>query len=80
MPAASPWAWGSRRSSLLAAAGAIDLDTAFTVARWTGLALIGFYGYCAARLAGGSLVRGLVHAFVIAFVGAMLIALKALVH
>jgi hypothetical protein len=65
---------------LLAAAGAMELDTAFTVARWTGLGLIGFYGYCAARLAGESLLRGLVHALIIALVGAFLIALKALVH
>jgi hypothetical protein len=65
---------------LLAAAGAMELDTAFMLARWTGVGLIGFYGYCAARLAGESLLRGLVHAFVIAFVGAFLIALKALTH
>jgi hypothetical protein len=33
---------------LVAAAGAIDVDAAFRPAKWTALALIGFYGFCAA--------------------------------
>ena len=37
---------------VLAALGAITIDTAFTIARWSGLGLIGFYGYVAGRLAG----------------------------
>ncbi len=42
---------------LLAAAGAMEVETAFTLAKWTGLALVGFYGFVAARLAGLGLVR-----------------------
>ena len=37
---------------LLAAFGVIELHTAFTIAKWSGLALIGCYGYWAAQLAG----------------------------
>ena len=37
---------------VLAALGALSTDTAFTIARWSGLGLIGFYGYWAARFAG----------------------------
>jgi hypothetical protein len=65
---------------VLAAAGAMNLDTAFDVAKWSGLGLIGFYGFCAARLAGEGALTALVHAASVALVGAFLIALKALVH
>jgi hypothetical protein len=41
---------------ILAALGAIELDSAFTVAKWSGLGLIAAYGFGAARLAGASLV------------------------
>ena len=64
----------------LAAAGAIELDTAFDIAKWSGLGLTGFYGYWAARLSGRSLRAALCYAFAIAAVGALLIGLKALVH
>ena len=37
---------------VLAALGVIDIERAFTIAKWTGLGLIGFYGYWAARFAG----------------------------
>ena len=30
----------------------MELDTAFRLAKWSGLGLIGFYGFAAARLAG----------------------------
>src|SRR5690349_352446 len=65
---------------LLAAAGAVELDTAFRLAKWSGLGLIGFYGFAAARLAGAPLLACLVQAFFAALIGAILIALKALVH
>ena len=65
---------------ILAAADAMEVETAFTVAKWTGLGLIGFYGFCAARLAGAGLARALVHATAVALVGALLIGLKALIH
>jgi hypothetical protein len=65
---------------LLAAAGAMQVDTAFTVAKWSGLGLIGFYGFWAARLAGAGTGVCVIHALAVALVGGVLIALKALVH
>jgi hypothetical protein len=65
---------------ILAAAGAMEVKTAFTVAKWTGLGLIGFYGFCAARLAGRPLLAALFQASVVGAIGGGLIGLKALVH
>jgi hypothetical protein len=65
---------------LLAAAGAIDLDTAFDLAKWSGLGLIGLYGFAAARLAGEGLALALVKGTGAALIGGFLIALKAIVH
>ncbi|MGY1726387.1 hypothetical protein ACI79J_05400 [Geodermatophilus sp. SYSU D01062] len=65
---------------LLAALGVLTTGTAFTVAKWSGVGLIGFYGYWGVRLAGGSTFRALVRGTLVALVGAGLIALKALVH
>jgi hypothetical protein len=65
---------------VLAAAGALEVETAFTVAKWTGLGLVGFYGYCAGRLAGAGHGRALLQALAVGLVGGALIALKALVH
>ena len=65
---------------LASAAGLIDLHTAFRAAKWSGLALIGFYGFCAARLAGDKLVSALLQALAVMAIGAVLIAFKALVH
>jgi hypothetical protein len=65
---------------LLAAAGAFEVDTAFTVAKWTGLGLIGLYGFAGARLAGASLLMSLLHAASVGVVGGFLIAIKALLH
>jgi hypothetical protein len=65
---------------LLAAVKAIELDTAFTLAKWSGLGLIGGYGFCAARLAGAGLGASLLQALVVAGIGGLLIAVKALVH
>src|SRR4051795_9834455 len=45
---------------LLAVAGAMEVDTAFDLAKWSGLALIAFYGFAAARLAGEGLGAALV--------------------
>jgi hypothetical protein len=64
----------------LSAAGVMEADTAFTIAKWSGAGLIGFYGFCAARLAGEGLVASLVHALAVCLIGLMLIALKALLH
>jgi hypothetical protein len=65
---------------VLSAAGAIDVDTAFDLAKWSGLGLIALYGFVGARLAGAPLVTALLKSAAVALVGAFLIALKALVH
>jgi hypothetical protein len=65
---------------LAAAAGAIEGDTAFDLAKWSGLGLIALYGFVAARLGGAGLGSALVKTAAVALVGAFLIALKALVH
>jgi hypothetical protein len=65
---------------LLAALGLLHLETAFAVAKWTGLGLIGFYGYWAARFAGAPVSRALVQGAAVAAVGGAVIAFKALLH
>jgi hypothetical protein len=65
---------------ILAAAGALELETAFTLAKWSGLGLIGAYGFCAARFAGAGLWTAIAQALAVAAIGALLIAVKALVH
>lgn len=65
---------------LLAATGAIDVDLAFTLSKWSGLGLICGYGFLAARLAGWGIVGALLRAALVGLVGGALIALKALLH
>jgi hypothetical protein len=65
---------------LLAVIGVLEADTAFTCAKWTGLGLIGVYGYAGARLSGAGMVASLVQAAAVALIGAALILLKSLVH
>ncbi len=65
---------------VLAALGAMEVDTAFTLAKWTGLGLIGFYGFVAARFADAPFSRALAQGAGAAAIGAALIAFKALVH
>jgi hypothetical protein len=65
---------------LLAVAGVLEPDTAFTVAKWSGLGLISFYGFIGGRLSGAGLWSSLLQAVAIAAVGGVLIAFKALVH
>jgi hypothetical protein len=65
---------------LLAAAGAMETDAAFDVAKWSGLPLTGFYGFCAARLRGERWPAALFQAVMVALIGGVLIAFKALVH
>jgi hypothetical protein len=64
----------------LSAVGLFEVDTAFSIAKWTGLGLIGFYGFWAARFAGATTQRALFKGALIALIGAGLIALKAFVH
>ena len=65
---------------LLAVAGAMEIGTAFTLAKWTGLGLICFYGFLAARLSGSGVLRATVHAAAVGLLAGALIALKALLH
>jgi hypothetical protein len=61
-------------------AGLYDEDLAFSLAKWTGLALIAGYGYLAARIGGGSVARSLLQASGVAVIAAVLIAFKAILH
>jgi hypothetical protein len=65
---------------VLAALDAIELDTAFKIAKWSGLGLIAFYGWLAARLNGAPHHKAILHAGAVAAIGAFVIAVKALVH
>jgi hypothetical protein len=65
---------------VLAAFGVMDLDTAFTLAKWTGLGLIAIYGFAAGRLSGSSFRGALLQGLAVAAIGGALIAFKALVH
>src|SRR3954470_8049477 len=65
---------------VLAAAGVIAAATAFTLAKWTGLAVIFAYGYFGARRSGSSVGGALVKAAAVGAIGGALIVLKALVH
>ena len=65
---------------VLAAMSALELDSAFALAKWSGLALICAYAFVAARLAGSGNLRAVAHAVVLGAVAGALIALKALLH
>lgn len=65
---------------LLAAAGVLEADTAFTIAKWSGLGLISFYGFVAGRLAGAALWLSILQALAVGAIGGVLIAFKALIH
>ncbi|MCW2532311.1 MAG: rane protein of unknown function [Blastococcus sp.] len=65
---------------LLAVVGVLELHAAFASARWSGLGLIGFYGYWAARFAGAPVPRALAQAAAVATIGALVIAFKVLLH
>jgi hypothetical protein len=65
---------------LLSALTLMDVDRAFSIAKWTGLGLIGFYGFWAARFAGAAPHRALIKGLLVALIGAGLILLKSLVH
>jgi hypothetical protein len=65
---------------LLSGVGAMEVDTAFELAKWSGLGLTGFYGFCAARLSGMGLGGALAQAAAVAAIGGFLIGLKAVIH
>jgi hypothetical protein len=64
----------------ISSAGAMQIETAFDVAIWSGLPLTAFYGFCAARLRGEGWPATLVQAAGVALIGGFLIGLKALLH
>ena len=65
---------------VLAAFDVLKTDTAFTLAKWSGVALIAFYGYWAARLSGASRLAAVAQALAVCLVGVLLIGLKAVLH
>ena len=65
---------------VLAVLGVFGLDTAFAVAKWSGLALITAYGFAAARLTGETFVGSLLRAAIAALIATFLIVIKALLH
>jgi hypothetical protein len=65
---------------ILAAVDVISEETAFDVAEWAGIGLIGLYGFAGSRLSGNGRVNSLLKATGVALIGAALIGLKALVH
>jgi hypothetical protein len=65
---------------LLSAIGLVGSDSAFVIAKWSGLGLIGFYGFWAARFAGAEWHGALLKGALVALIGAGLILLKSLVH
>jgi len=65
---------------VLATTDALDLDTAFTLAKWSGLGLIGLYGYFGGRLSGRSVPGSILHALAVGLIGGFLILFKALLH
>jgi hypothetical protein len=65
---------------ILAAASVLEADTAFTIAKWSGLGLISSYGFVAGRLAGAGRGVSLLQALAVGVIGGALIAFKALVH
>jgi VIT1/CCC1 family predicted Fe2+/Mn2+ transporter len=65
---------------VLAAAGVMDVETAFTIAKWSGVGLIAFYGFTGARLIGIGIAGALLQGFAVGAIGVVLILLKSLVH
>ena len=65
---------------VLAALDVMEPQTAFDVAAWSGVGLIAFYGFAAARLAGSTPLAALMKALAVAVIGVALIAFKAILH
>jgi hypothetical protein len=65
---------------VLAAVGVMESSTAFELAKWTGLVLIGCYGYCAEWLAGSSVLRSLLGGAAVSAIGVVIVIIKSLVH
>jgi hypothetical protein len=65
---------------VLAAIGLLQVADAFSWAKWSGLGLIGFYGFWGARFSGSPVHRALLQGALVALLGAGLIVLKSLLH
>jgi hypothetical protein len=65
---------------ILAALGVMKGHTAFTLAKWSGLALVCGYAFLAARMAGAHYRHATRHALAAGIVGVALIVLKSLLH
>lgn len=65
---------------LLAGAGAIDLELAFNLSKWTGLGLLCGYGFIAGRVAGWGVGGSFLHSAAVGAIGGALIGMKALLH
>jgi VIT1/CCC1 family predicted Fe2+/Mn2+ transporter len=65
---------------IIASFGWIETTTAFTLTKWTGLALIAGYGFAAGRLSGASVKISLLHALAVGLVGiALMVVVLVLV-
>jgi hypothetical protein len=60
--------------------GVLETATAFTIAKWSGLGLIGLYGYVGGRLSGRSVPASILHGLAVGLIGGFLIAFKSLLH
>ena len=65
---------------VLASAHLYETDTAFRLAKWSGLGLIGLYGYFGGRLSGRSVPASILHALAVGLIGGFLILFKSLLH
>lgn len=65
---------------VLAALGVMEGHTAFTLAKWSGLALVCGYAFLAARMSGAHYRHATRHALAAGIVGVALIVLKSLLH
>jgi VIT1/CCC1 family predicted Fe2+/Mn2+ transporter len=65
---------------ILAALGLMEGHTAFTLAKWSGLALVCGYAYLAARMSGAHVRHATRHAVAAGIVGVVLIEVKSLLH
>ena len=65
---------------VLAAVGVMETKTAFRLATWSGVGLIGFYGFAAGRLAGEDVAASLLQGLGAVLIGVAIIVVKALVH
>ncbi|MDW5594653.1 hypothetical protein VSS74_09920 [Conexibacter stalactiti] len=64
---------------VLAALDWMELETAYTTAKWFGVAILGLYAFGAYRAAGVSVGRSLVAGAVLTTIGVLLVLLKSLV-